>query len=31
MDFGIFTEQIRRGSTQGQWFDELLDLADAGE
>ena len=31
MDFGIFTEQIRSGSTQGQWFDELLDLADAGE
>src|SRR5262244_236723 len=31
MDFGIFTEQIRRGSTQGQWFQELLDLADAGE
>src|SRR5499433_4034855 len=31
MDFGIFTEQIRSGSTQGQWFDELLELADAGE
>jgi len=31
MDFGIFTEQIRRGSSQGQWFQELLDLADAGE
>ena len=31
MDFGIFTEQIRRGSSQGQWFSELLDLADAGE
>jgi alkanesulfonate monooxygenase SsuD/methylene tetrahydromethanopterin reductase-like flavin-dependent oxidoreductase (luciferase family) len=31
MDFGIFTEQIRRGSSQGEWFDELLDLADAGE
>jgi len=31
MDFGIFTEQIRRGSGQGEWFQELLDLADAGE
>src|SRR6516162_1379393 len=31
MDFGIFTEQIRRGSSQGQWFQDLLDLADAGE
>ena len=31
MDFGIFTEQIRRGSSQGEWFQELLDLADAGE
>ena len=31
MDFGIFTEQIRRGSTQGDWFRELLELADAGE
>ena len=31
MDFGIFTEQIRRGSSQGEWFDELLELADAGE
>src|SRR5436309_14863431 len=31
MDFGIFTEQIRRGSTQSQWFQELLELADAGE
>jgi alkanesulfonate monooxygenase SsuD/methylene tetrahydromethanopterin reductase-like flavin-dependent oxidoreductase (luciferase family) len=31
MDFGIFTEQIRRGSSQSQWFQELLDLADAGE
>ena len=31
MDFGIFTEQIRRGSSQGDWFRELLELADAGE
>jgi alkanesulfonate monooxygenase SsuD/methylene tetrahydromethanopterin reductase-like flavin-dependent oxidoreductase (luciferase family) len=31
MDFGIFTEQIRRGSSHGEWFQELLDLADAGE
>jgi len=31
MDFGIFTEQIRSGSTQGQWFQDLLELADAGE
>jgi alkanesulfonate monooxygenase SsuD/methylene tetrahydromethanopterin reductase-like flavin-dependent oxidoreductase (luciferase family) len=31
MDFGIFTEQIRRGSSQGEWFGELLELADAGE
>jgi alkanesulfonate monooxygenase SsuD/methylene tetrahydromethanopterin reductase-like flavin-dependent oxidoreductase (luciferase family) len=31
MDFGIFTEQIRRGSSQGEWFSELLELADAGE
>ena len=31
MDFGIFTEQIRRGSSQGEWFRELLELADAGE
>jgi len=31
MDFGIFTEQIRRGSSQGEWFNELLELADAGE
>src|SRR5437773_6263847 len=31
MDFGIFTEQIRRGSSQADWFRELLELADAGE
>src|SRR5207247_4494446 len=31
MDFGIFTEQIRRGSSQGDGFRELLELADAGE
>src|SRR5256885_261089 len=31
MDFGIFTEQIRSGSTQDQWFQDLLELADAGE
>src|SRR5205809_8055643 len=31
MDFGIFTEQIRRGSSQGAWFRELLELADGGE
>src|SRR5262249_5297882 len=31
MAFAIFTEEMRRGSTQGQWFQELLDLADAGE
>src|SRR5262245_53396890 len=31
MDFGIFTEQIRRGSSQGDWFRELFELADAGE
>src|SRR5205809_2716866 len=31
MDFGIFTEQIRRGSSQGDWFQDLLELADAGE
>ena len=28
MDFGIFTEQIRRGSSQGEWFGELLELRD---
>src|SRR5512132_3751281 len=31
MDFGIFTEQIRRGSSQGEAFVELFELVDAGE
>jgi len=31
MDFGIFTEQIRRGSSQGQAFNDLFELVDAGE
>src|SRR5882672_1702106 len=31
MDFGIFTEQIRRGSSQGDAFRELFELVDAGE
>src|SRR5207244_10617636 len=31
MDFGIFTEQIRRGSSQAEAFVELFELADAGE
>ena len=31
MDFGIFPEQMRRGSSQGEGFQELLELADAGE
>src|SRR2546422_11206241 len=31
MDFGIFTEQIRRGSSQGEAFGELFELVDAAE
>src|SRR3989442_5174650 len=31
MDFGIFTEQIRRGTSQGEAFRELFELVDAGE
>src|SRR5437867_9874162 len=31
MDFGIFTEQIRRGTSQGDAFRELFELVDAGE
>src|SRR5713101_4796360 len=31
MDFGIFTEQIRRGSSQGEAFVELFELVDAAE
>jgi alkanesulfonate monooxygenase SsuD/methylene tetrahydromethanopterin reductase-like flavin-dependent oxidoreductase (luciferase family) len=31
MDFGVFLEQLRRGSTQEQWFRETFALADAAE
>jgi len=31
MDFGIFTEQIRRGTSQRDAFRELFELVDAGE
>src|SRR5437763_8040597 len=31
MDFGIFTEQIRRGSSQGDAFREMFALVDAAE
>src|SRR5881296_840729 len=31
MDFGIFTEQIRRGSSQAEAFVELFELVDAAE
>ena len=31
MDFGVFMEQIRRGSSQHSSFREILDVADAGE
>jgi alkanesulfonate monooxygenase SsuD/methylene tetrahydromethanopterin reductase-like flavin-dependent oxidoreductase (luciferase family) len=31
MDFGVFTEQLREGSGQDDWFREIMELADAGE
>lgn len=31
MEFGLFAEQMRRGSGQGETFREMFDLVDAGE
>ena len=31
MDFGVFTEQLREGSSQEDWFREIIELADAAE
>jgi hypothetical protein len=31
MEFGVFAEQMRRGSSQGESFREMFDLVDAGE
>jgi alkanesulfonate monooxygenase SsuD/methylene tetrahydromethanopterin reductase-like flavin-dependent oxidoreductase (luciferase family) len=31
MDFGVFLEQLRRGSSQDDWFRETFEMADAAE
>jgi alkanesulfonate monooxygenase SsuD/methylene tetrahydromethanopterin reductase-like flavin-dependent oxidoreductase (luciferase family) len=31
MDFGIFIEEMRRGSSAGEWFQESFDLVEASE
>src|SRR5688572_14286941 len=31
MDFGVFLEQLRRGSSQEDWFRETFELADAAD
>jgi alkanesulfonate monooxygenase SsuD/methylene tetrahydromethanopterin reductase-like flavin-dependent oxidoreductase (luciferase family) len=31
MDFGIFIEEMRQGSNEGEWFQETFDLVDSAE
>ena len=31
MDFGVFTEQLREGGSQDDWFREIIEMADAAE
>ena len=31
MDFGIFTEQLREGGSQEDWFKEIHEFAEKGE